>query len=207
MGEKYDAILCDLGNVLINFDHRIAVRKILEYTPKNEEDIYNLFFDSSFTELYEEGKIEPAGFFRRVKDTLELDLDYNEFFLIWNNIFFDTPLNIKMRDFLKKAKSVYKLVMISNLNVTHFEFLKKKMPIFKEFDRLILSYEIGYRKPAPEIYKAALESIKTSNDKVFYVDDRQDLIDAASRLGIRGIVFDGEKALGDIQKELRNDFS
>ena len=72
MGKKYDVILCDLGNVLINFDHKIAVRKILRYTPKNEEEIYGLFFDSPFTELYEEGKVGPAEFFRRVKKAIEL---------------------------------------------------------------------------------------------------------------------------------------
>ncbi|MBU1888317.1 MAG: HAD family phosphatase [Candidatus Omnitrophica bacterium] len=207
MGKKYDAILCDLGNVLINFDHRIAVRKILRYTPKNEEEIYSLFFDSSFTELYEEGKIDPAEFFRRVKKAIELDLDYDGFFLIWNDIFFETPLNKKMQDFLKKVKSVYKLVMISNLNVTHFEFLKKQMDIFKEFDRLILSYETGCRKPAPEIYRAALVSVRASSDKAFYIDDRQDLIEAASGLGIKGIVFDNEKAFEKIERVLGNDFS
>ncbi len=52
---KYDVILCDLGNVLINFDHRIAVKKILYNTLKNEQDICQLFFDSGLTKDYEEG--------------------------------------------------------------------------------------------------------------------------------------------------------
>ena len=59
----YDSILCDLGNVLINFDHRVAVKKILGLTPKKEEDIYQLFFDSGLTKLYEEGKITSLDFF------------------------------------------------------------------------------------------------------------------------------------------------
>lgn len=202
MNNKYDTVICDLGNVLINFDHRIAVRKILKHTPKEEDDIYDLFFDSNITELYEEGKIDPAGFFNKVKEALDLDLDSAAFFLIWNDIFFETPLNKKMHALLKKIKSFYKLVMVSNINVTHFEFLKNKMDIFCEFDKLILSYEAGCRKPAPEIYKAALEAAKTSEDKVFYIDDRQDLIESASRLGIKGIVFDSEEAFGRITKEL-----
>ena len=205
MGKEYDAIFCDLGNVLINFDHRIAVRKILQYTPKKEDEIYSLFFDSSFTELYEEGKIGPAGFFKRVKEALDLNLDYDGFFPIWNEIFFETPLNRNMRDFIKKSKSFYKLVMISNLNVTHFEFLKKTMPVFKEFDSLILSYEVGCRKPAHGIYKAALESVRAPSDRVFYIDDRRDLIEAASGLGIKGVVFDGDKAFEAIEKELGHD--
>ncbi len=200
---KYDAIFCDLGNVLINFDHRIAVKKLLKHTPKEEKDIYNLFFDSGVTELYEEGKIDPQEFFRRVKDYLKLDFDYNGFFPVWNDIFFEVSLNKKMHGFLRKAKSKYKLVMISNLNVTHFEFLKEKIAIFKEFDKLILSYEVGYRKPAPQIYKKALESVGSSRDKSFYIDDRKDLIEAAEKLGIKGVVFDGEAAFEKILKEVR----
>ena len=191
----YDSILCDLGNVLINFDHRAAVKKILGLTPKKEEDIYQLFFDSGLTKLYEEGKITSLDFFHRVNDSLELKMEYDAFFPIWDNIFFETPLNVKIQDFLRSIKTGYKLVMISNINENHFGFLKKKMPIFNEFDKLILSYEVGFRKPAPEIYNAALKSADTVASKAFYIDDRADLIEAAYRLGIKGIAFDGEAAL------------
>jgi putative hydrolase of the HAD superfamily len=201
MQNKYDAIICDLGNVLVNFDHRVAVKKILSCTPKKEEDIYDLFFDSGLTELYEEGKILPGEFFQRVRDYLELNMEFDDFLAVWNDIFFEIPLNKKMHDFLRKAKSTHKLVMLSNLNVTHFEFLKEKLDIFEEFDKLIFSYEVGYRKPAPEIYKAALDSAGSPPEKSFYIDDRRDLVEAAGRLGIRGLVFDGEKAFERILKE------
>lgn len=196
---KYDAILCDLGNVLVNFDHRIAVKKILHLTPKSEHDIYQLFFDSGITKDYEEGKISSPVFFKKVKDLLELDIDYDEFLLVWNDIFFETPLNKKMQSFLKSIKEKCRLVMISNINETHYDFLAKKMPVFREFDKLILSYEIGFRKPAREIYVAALESVNIAPSKAFYVDDRADLIGAAMGFGIKGVVFDGEEVFEKIK--------
>jgi len=199
---KYDAIFCDLGNVLVNFDHRIAVKKILALTPKKEEDIYQLFFDSGITKDYEEGKIGSLDFFKRVTDSLGLDMDYSALLPIWNDIFFETPLNKKIQDFLIEVKVKYKLVMISNINETHFKFLKKKMPIFGEFDKLILSYEVGFRKPAIEIYNAALKAAAAKNSGAFYIDDRQDLIEAASGLGIKGITFNGEEAFKKIKSEL-----
>ena len=199
---KYDVIICDLGNVLINFDHRIAVKRILEYTPKKEEEIYELFFDSPLTGLYEEGKITSDDFFRRVKGFVKLDMERDSFFSIWNDIFFETPINIKMQNFLRSIKSRYKLIMMSNLNETHFEFLKKKMGIFSEFDKLVLSYEVGFRKPAPQIYKCALDFAQTQASRAFYIDDREDLIASAAGLGIKGIVFDGEPAFEKITKEI-----
>ena len=200
--KKYDLILSDLGNVLVNFDHKIAVRKILEHASKREQDIYQLFFDSGLTKFYEEGKINSIDFFHRVQHALELDIDYKTFWPIWNDIFFETPLNIKFQDFLRSIKGSYKLVMISNISKSHFEFLKKKMPIFNEFDKLVLSYEVGFRKPAPEIYKIALESFNIPASKAFYIDDREDLIEASSKMGIRGICFNGEDAFKEIKKEL-----
>lgn len=201
--KKYDAIICDLGNVLVDFDHRIAVKRILCCTPKKEEDVYNLFFDSGLTEAYEEGKIDTNEFYHRVKEFLELDMEDDEFFPVWNDIFFETGLNLKMHDFLRKIKSKYKLIMVSNLNVTHFEFLKERMNgIFSEFDRLVLSYEVGFRKPAPEIYKVALDFAKTKPSRTFYIDDRKDLVEAAAKLGIKGIVFDGNGAFERLVKEL-----
>jgi putative hydrolase of the HAD superfamily len=129
-------------------------------------------------------------------------MDYAALLPIWNDIFFETPLNKKIQDFLIGVKGKYKLVMISNINETHFEFLKKKMPIFGKFDKLILSYEVGFRKPAVEIYDAALKAAGVKNSSAFYIDDRQDLIEAASGLGIKGITFNGEEALKKIKSEL-----
>ena len=201
---KYDAIFCDLGNVLVNFDHRIAVKKILSRTKKNEEDIYQLFFDSGLTKLYEEGKISSQDFFYRVKYSLGLDIDGDKFFSIWDDIFFETPLNLKIQDFLIGIKGRYKLAMISNINENHFEFLRKKMPVFAEFDKLVLSYEVGFRKPAVEIYNAALRAVDARPEKAFYIDDRADLIKAAAGYGIKGITFSGEEAFREITEELKS---
>jgi FMN phosphatase YigB (HAD superfamily) len=199
---KYDAILCDLGNVLVSFDHRIAVKKILRYTSKNENDIYQLFFDSGLTKDYEEGKISSFDFLKRVKDSLGLDMDHEMLLPIWNDIFFETALNKKLQIFLKDSKEKYKLVMISNINDAHYKFLEKKTPVFREFDKLILSYEVGFRKPAKEIYDAALKSVDTAPSRAFYIDDRADLIDAALGFGINGITFNGEDAFKKITQEL-----
>lgn len=199
---KYDAVFCDLGNVLVNFDHRIAVRKILCCTSKREEDIYQLFFDSGLTKLYEEGKIGSMDFFHRVNDSLGLEMDYETFLPIWNDIFFEIPLNKKMQNFIRNIKPDYKLIMISNINDAHFEFLREKMPIFREFDKLILSYEVGFRKPAQEIYDAGLKAAGISSSRVLYIDDRPDLIEKAGMFGIKGIAFNCEEAFDNIIKEL-----
>ena len=55
MKNKIKAVIFDLGNVLVGFDHRIAVKKILRHTSKSTREIYDLFFDSPFTREFEKG--------------------------------------------------------------------------------------------------------------------------------------------------------
>ena len=72
MDRKIKAIIFDLGNVLLDFDHRLAAERVSKFTDKSAEEILNLFFDSELTGLFEEGKIAPAEFFLKIKEALNL---------------------------------------------------------------------------------------------------------------------------------------
>ena len=73
------AVIFDLGNVLVDFDHMIAARKIIGFTKKTPQDIFELFFDSEIVALFERGEITPLEFFAKTKKMLGLKLDYEHF--------------------------------------------------------------------------------------------------------------------------------
>lgn len=189
------AVIFDLGNVLINFDHRIAAKKISEFTKKDPQEIYSLFFDSGLTALFEEGKISPQDFFLKVKEALGASLSYEQFLSIWNRIFFLTKENQAVHDLAGGLASRYRVALLSNINILHFEYLKKNFSIFDPFRYVITSFEAGFRKPDPLIYRQALEKINVLPQEAFYTDDRPELIAGASRLGIQGFVFRGIEQL------------
>jgi len=189
------AIIFDLGNVLIDFDHTVAAKKISAFTTKTPPEIFNLFFDSGLTALFEEGKITPLEFFSKVKEMLNLTINYDEFLLIWNEIFFLTKKNRSVYNLAKTLKNRYKLILLSNINILHFEYLKKTFPVFDAFRYIITSFEVGFRKPRIEIYEKALEIINAAPANVFYTDDRAELVEEANRLGIRSFVFEGAEKL------------
>lgn len=196
----FKLILCDLGNVLINFDHRIAVRRILNFTDKDFDEVYQLFFDSPLTKDFEEGKISPQDFFEGLRRSLSLkNLTFEEFAPIWNEIFFDNEGILGLLRGLKKAKR--RLHLISNINRMHYEYLLKKFPEhFAVFDKVYLSCDVGRRKPDPEIYRRAIAEEGFKMSETLYADDREDLIGEAVKLGIRSIVF---KDLDDFKKQLK----
>jgi len=189
--EKGDikAIIFDLGNVLIDFDHRIAAERISKFTDKTKQEIFNLFFDSQLTGLFEEGKISPQDFFLKVKEILGLKLNYNEFVPIWNEIFFLSDKNLAVYNLAKSLQRDYKLATLSNINILHLEYLKKRFPVFDPFHKIITSCELGLRKPHPLIYQKTLEVLRVSPGEVFYTDDRPQLTQSAKALGIQAVVF------------------
>jgi putative hydrolase of the HAD superfamily len=194
-----EAIIFDLGNVLIDFDHRIAARRIAYFTNRSAEEIFGLFFDSQLTGLFEEGKISPQEFFSEIKEALNLKLTYDSFVPIWNEIFFLSEKNRAVYHLARELKERYKLVLLSNINILHFDYLKRKFPVFDPFHKIVASYEVGFKKPHPLIYRKIIDILQVSPESIFYTDDRQELIEGANQLGIQGFVFkDVEKLKKDL---------
>lgn len=189
------AIIFDLGNVLVDFDHTIAAKKISPFCGKSPEEIFNLFFDSELTGLFEEGKISPDEFFSRVRTMLDLKLSYNEFLPIWNEIFFLSDKNHAVYKLIKNLRPGYKIALLSNINILHFGYLKNNFPVFDVFHNLLLSFELKLKKPDPLIYKKALDILNALPEETFYTDDRQELVEESRCLGIRGFVFKGIEQL------------
>jgi putative hydrolase of the HAD superfamily len=183
------AVIFDLGNVLVDFDHTIAAKRIAPFSNRSREEIFNLFFDSGITGLFEEGKILPQDFFGKVKDMLNLSIEFQEFLPIWNEIFFLSEKNLALYELAKGLKAHYRLALLSNINVLHFDYIKKNFPVFDAFHHIIASCELKMKKPDPLIYQRALEILDAEPESVFYTDDRPELVETANRLGIRGFVF------------------
>lgn len=200
--KEIEAVIFDLGNVLIGFDHTIAVKKILRHTPKKSKDIYDLFFDSDLTQEFEKGKTGTLEFFEQIKDALELKISYGEFLPIWNEIFFSKP---ESEDFVGSLNSGIKLALLSNINQLHYEYIREEFSsaigLF-EADKIIPSFRTGFIKPDKEIYDLALKALGVPRESVVYVDDRLDLIEAALSYGIKSIQFKSAKELKEKFQDL-----
>jgi putative hydrolase of the HAD superfamily len=196
---KFKLILCDLGNVLVKFDHRIAVRKIVPYTAKSFDEVHQLFFDSKLTKDFEEGRIAPREFFRRLRGILGIkNISFDRFVPIWNEIFSD---NKPMAALLCALKKRHKLHLISNINKLHYDYIAARFArSMRLFDKVYLSCEAGVRKPHVDIYRKAILGANAKPQEVIYIDDRADLIKEARKLGFKSVVF---KNVGDLKKQLR----
>jgi glucose-1-phosphatase len=183
------AVVFDLGRVLVDFDHLIAARRIAQYSHRSPEEICGLFFASPVTAKFEAGLVTPEEFFAEVKRMLGISIPFEEFVPIWNEIFFISERNRQVQSLAAALSRKYRTLMLSNVNVLHWEYIREHYPVFAPFHKLILSYEVNAVKPDPEIYRIAVKEAGCAPEEIFYTDDRPDLIAQASSLGVRSFVF------------------
>jgi glucose-1-phosphatase len=185
------AVLFDMGKVLIRFDFTPAFKKLARHTGKEPHDIADFFIQSGLEVLYDGGKLSSGDFYRRVKRGLGLKMSYTAFKSIWNGIFTPVPGMAGLVQRLKKRG--YRLVIVSNTNAMHFDFVKKRYAVLRKFDRHVLSYKERFRKPDPHIYKTAAKACKAAPKQIFYIDDREDLTLAAKELGFHVWTFKNDR--------------
>lgn len=63
------------------------------------------------------------------------------------------------------------------------------------FDAVVVSCEVGLAKPDPRIYELCLSRLGVTPGQALFVDDREDNIEAAGRLGLRTLHFADARAL------------
>lgn len=108
--------------------------------------------------------------------------------------------------FFTQLKKEYglRITAVSNENRELAEYRIKTVNLKSFIDDFIISSFVHYQKPDPYIYKIALDVTQTSPQQVFYVDDRKELVEAANKLGIRGIT---QTSLIETRKALIKAFS
>ena len=78
-----------------------------------------------------------------------------------------------------------KLALVSNFDhPPHTHSVLRKLDLTSYFDSVVISGEIGIKKPDPRIFDAALERTRMKPEEVIYVGDTEDDITAAQAAGM-----------------------
>ena len=181
-------VISDMGKVILHFDRDIFYEKIARFCPYSKDEVKELTLQNfDIVVSFNEGAITPEEFYRQVISKLKAEIGYDEFYAIYSDVFF---LNSAVLDILKRLKGRYKLILLSNTDVMHFAFIKKKFPEILIFDDYILSYEVGVMKPDARIYDEALKRTGFKPEECLFIDDMEENIKGAQRLGINVILME-----------------
>ena len=195
----------DLGNVILPFEHRQIIVKLLKRIRgkiiPSPHEFFSYVFDieNGLVNPYEEGIMSSLEFFTTLRDRYELDITFSEFKSIWNPIFWTDPDVDEAIRYLKQKG--LPLFLLSNTNELHFAHIIKNYPIVHSFDEWILSFEVGAKKPEKRIFDVVSEKMDVESGEVFYIDDISEYVNAAKACGFQGMVFKDAEGLWEIIRQ------
>jgi len=201
-----EVIFFDLGNVILPFTHYQIAEKLSRLAQRKEfqdpQKIFSYLFDfqEGIINDFDVGKITPPNFFQSIKRQLDLSISFEEFIPIWNDIFAEDR---KVSRIILSLKGRWRLGLLSNTDPLHFNYILSKFPVMRVFDKWILSYEVGFKKPAIEIFQKAIVWASVNPPKILFIDDMKTHVDVAISLGMQGIHFISADQLKDgLQQKL-----
>ena len=156
----------DLGKVIVPFELDNQTKILEAVADFKHADIREKIFAAEETTLFEIGRISAEDLFESLRKLLNLRMNYAEFVAAWNSIFSCEP--ILSETFIEKLSEKYRLIILSDTNHLHFDFIKQNFPILRFFDDFVLSYKVGFIKPAPEIFRAAVEKAQCLPAGMFF---------------------------------------
>ena len=181
------AVILDLGNVIVGLDFPRAYRAAARLSHHNAGEIPELIRAANLARPYERGELSSREFYQRFCLALDLALSYPEFVDLWSDMFQPEP--ILSDALLRELAAATRLLLLSNTNEIHFEFIRAKYPLVQHFHDFVLSYRVGAMKPDPAIYLDAVRRAGCEAGECFFVDDIEENVEAARRLGIDAEVF------------------
>jgi glucose-1-phosphatase len=194
-GWRPEFVYFDLGNVLVNFDHAIAVRQVAELTGVATDKVRHLIFESGLQDKYETGLVSSQEFVVQVERALNMPLDQQKLLDAISSIFHPNLEILEPLRWLRERG--FRLGVLSNTCEAHWQWLKRQQyPILDDWFELdVLSFEVGAMKPSPVIYQKAAEMAGVRPESIFFTDDRSDNIAAAINAGWTAVQFTNAKQL------------
>ncbi len=185
-----DAVVFDVGNVLIEFDPRNILAKLF---PGDEaqgvrRDMMQLLFRDPIWLAMDRGTVTmetvAEQFAQRYPHlTDEMNLLLNR----WTEQVQPISQSIELLKRLKERG--YKVYALTNFAGKPFEQVKRRYDFFELFDGCVVSAEEYLLKPDLEIYRRLLERYGLTAEKVLFIDDSVANVEAAMYLGMQAHVF------------------
>jgi glucose-1-phosphatase len=188
-----EVVYFDLGKVIVDFDHSRAAQELLKVTPLSLKEVMAVFSDGELVSEYETGRLSSQEHYRKVCRRLQMEISIEKFRELWGSMFLPEPL--LSESFLLGLKKHYRLMLLSNTNEIHFDFVTQHYPILRVIEEHLLSYRAGCMKPEARIFELAIEKAGVAAENILFTDDRPENIEAAQRAGIQALLFQSETQL------------
>ena len=180
------AVVFDLGKVLLDFDYTRAARALSVHSDLPAVEFKRIVDQSPLLHRYESGQMTTVEFITEVRRLTGYrggdDLFRTAFADIFDEI---TDMIALQRNLRERGVPTY---VFSNTNELAVGHIRRAHAFFGGFDGYIYSHEARCMKPAPGIYEALERLAGLSGADLLYLDDRAENIAAGAARGWRTIL-------------------
>jgi putative hydrolase of the HAD superfamily len=180
-------IIFDFGNVLGSFSHRRSAEQVAAFGPLSVEAVQAYLYGGQLEHDYEAGRLSTPVFLGMLRQTCRLSCSDEELAHAFADMF--TP-NDEVCALVPLLKPCYRLVLLSNTNDLHYrQFRAQFAATLAHFDALVLSHEVGLRKPDPRLFAHCQGVAGCPAEQILFLDDLPSNVEAARACGWQGIVY------------------
>jgi putative hydrolase of the HAD superfamily len=194
---KIKAIIFDIGRVLIRIDVASAMENLVAgvYTP---EELWMAIEKDPRWKDWQAGRISARDWHLHMRKRFGGSGTFEEFTETWNRVLHPEPIH--GTELFERLSKKYRLALLSNTDPIHVAHMESRYDFFSYFPIRIYSCSVGATKPDPLIYREALRACRVKAAEAVYIDDIQEYVEAARKLGMAGIQFESASQL---ETELR----
>lgn len=175
------AIVFDLGKVLVDFDWMRAARRFAQRCPLPAPLLLARFISANPLVAFEKGRLTPEAFFEEARRLTGFTGGYEEFRDGFADIFTEMPEMIAAHARLRAAG--FPTYVFSNTNILAVEHIRAQFPFFANFDGYIYSYEHDAMKPEARLYEVVEAVSGRRGADLLYLDDRPENVDVGAARG------------------------
>ncbi len=187
---KITATFWDCGGVFLTngWDHN-ARRKVAEYFGMDFDEFEQLHEQPN--DEWERGKITLHQYLERTVFTVPRKFSEDDFIAQMRAV--SQVLYPEMIAFLRRLRAtrtpeaIPSIYLLSNESRELMAYRIPQFGLTDLFDAFLVSSYIGLRKPGEDFFECALNISQRKPEQCVFVDDREENVAAARKLGIRGI--------------------
>jgi len=180
-------IVFDFGKVIGFFDHRRATDYLARHCDVTSEAILATVLATSLEDDYESGRITSQEFLRHVRKACGIRCADSDMARAYADIFWP---NDEVCALIPRLRPHYRLLLGSNTTELHaLQFKRQFADLFRYFDHLVLSFEVGVRKPKAEFFVHCQRLAGSAPSDCLFIDDLPANVAGARACGWHGIVY------------------
>jgi len=202
INKKFDAILFDLGNVVLKIHFERCFQSWAKSAGKDPQEISKSYVFDQMYALHETADISAEQYHAHVCKLIGSNISYNDFVTGWNSIFGD-PISESM-ELILELKKHYKIFAFTNSNVLHRQVWSERYKeSLKHFEQIFCSSQLKLRKPDLAAFEKICLQTGITKDRILFIDDLEANVRGGNESGIQSILFsDPTTSTNEIRKIL-----